>query len=78
MGSLRIETGPYQPEDDWTGYFVRGDMALGEADLMLTVARMLERMKDADENVLNRSTLALAVQLLRHWGGEFKKVYEGD
>ena len=40
---MRMETGPLQLGDDWPGYFIRGDEALGEASSMKVLADAIER-----------------------------------
>ena len=40
----RVETGPLQFNDDWPGYFIRGDNAMG---LILTIQDVLADPKNA-------------------------------
>ena len=73
---MRIETGPYKPEDDWTGYFVRGDVAMGESGLFKTTAELL---REIDPDVLppaKRLLLDCACRMLMEWSERFAQVRE--
>lgn len=41
-GGKRTETGPLKIGDDWTGYFLRGDTAMGVSITLEHMARMTE------------------------------------
>ena len=45
--SDRIATGPLQLGNDWPGYFIRGDEALGKASTLKQLAAAIERGDDA-------------------------------
>lgn len=77
---MRIETGPFKPEDDWTGYFVRGDVALGESGLFRTSARLLAEMAKSNDalSASDRVTIDCACILLNEWADRFAQVYEGN
>jgi hypothetical protein len=48
-GAGRVETGPLQINDDWTGCFIRGDNALGYAIALNTI---LEALTEDQKNDL--------------------------
>ena len=76
MGCLRINTGPYKPEDDWTGYFVRGDQALGAADLFQTTAKLLSKIDGSNLTLSDQISIDCARLLLSEWADRFSQVYE--
>lgn len=38
----RMESGPFQPDGDWPGYFMRGDDALATANMLRALAEKLD------------------------------------
>lgn len=75
---MRIETGPYQPEDDWTGYFIRGDRALGEAGVFNMMAQCLRAIDTNKLSSREYNAVQAAAKLFSEWASEFEKVYEGN
>jgi hypothetical protein len=69
---MRIETGPYKPEGDWTGYFIRGDECLGHKPRMLeNAAAIVDGMIAPDDDM----RLEISI-FLRELAADLRKVKE--